>query len=261
MRFEEIQATLKQVGIENARWEATLLVEKFGSDVPNAIVARRCSGYPLQYILGEWDFYKETYEVNESCLIPRSDTEILVEQAIKMLPNGARFVDLCTGSGCVAISTLASRGDTAAVAVELFPGTLQLAHRNAQKNGVAARFFPLQADVLQAPPDALPRGSFDAILSNPPYINNDVVPTLQREVGFEPAAALCGGADGLDFYRAILEKWLCLLKPAGLVLFEIGYDQGDALRGLGKAAGFAVDILQDYGKNDRVAVLKAPGRD
>ena len=260
MIFEEIQATLKQAGIENARWEAALLVEAFGNDVPDAFVTRRCNGYPLQYILGEWAFYKETYEVNENCLIPRPDTEILVEQAIKMLPNGARFVDLCTGSGCVAISTLATRADTTAVAIDLFADTLQLAQKNALRNGVAARFSPLQADVLQSPPCALPQGSFDAILSNPPYINNDVVPTLQREVSFEPAAALCGGADGLDFYRAILEKWVCLLKPTGVVLFEIGYDQGDALRKLGNAAGFAVEILQDYGKNDRVAVLKPLSR-
>ena len=246
---------LRLAGIENAALEARLLCEAFEGEALQNAVKRRQAHYPLQYILGSWAFYRETYEVNEHCLIPRSDTEILVEEAVKILPNGAHFLDLCTGSGCVAISTLANRSDTCATAIDLFPETLALAARNAARNSTAARLSFLQADVLCAPPEALAAGSFDAILSNPPYIKNDVVPTLQREVGFEPQAALLGGVDGLDFYRAILSKWCCLLKPKGMLLLEIGYDQKEQITALAAAHGFGCTVKKDFGGNDRVAVL------
>ena len=126
MTQQEIAAILKAAGIENATWEARLLFEALSGEALTRAVERRKEHYPLQYILGEWYFYRECYEVSEDCLIPRSDTEILVDVAIKMLPNGARFLDLCTGSGCVAISTLANRTDTVAKAVDLFPKTLAL---------------------------------------------------------------------------------------------------------------------------------------
>ena len=256
MNVQELAARLRAAGIENHAGEARLLVESFQGDALTAALERRLSHYPLQYILGEWPFYREAYEVNEHCLIPRSDTEILVEEAIKTLGNGARFLDLCTGSGCIAVSTLASRPDTVAVAVDLFPETLALATRNAAKNGVAERFTPIRQDVLQGPDGVFAAASFDAILANPPYIPNDVVPTLQREVGFEPQAALAGGSDGLDFYRAILEKWCHLLTPDGVILFEIGYDQGAALTALAAAAGLTCTVKKDYGGNDRVAILR-----
>lgn len=256
MTQQEIAAKLTAAGIENAAWEAKLLCEHLSGDALTQAVTRRGERYPLQYILGEWYFYRECYEVNEDCLIPRSDTEILVDTAIKMLPNGARFLDLCTGSGCVAISTLANRTDTVASAVDLFPKTLALAARNAGKNGVAARIDFLCHSVLTPPPASLAVGSFDAILSNPPYIQNDVVPTLQREVGFEPSAALMGGADGLDFYRAILEKWYVLLKPQGLLILEIGYDQGKAVTDLAVALGLSSTVKKDFGGNDRVVILQ-----
>lgn len=256
MTQQEIAAKLTAAGIENAAWEAKLLCEHLSGEALIQAVARRCEHYPLQYILGEWYFYRECYEVSEHCLIPRSDTEILVDTAIKMLPNGARFLDLCTGSGCVAISTLANRTDTVATAVDLFPQTLALASRNATKNGVGTRIDFLCHDVLTPPPASLGHSSFDAILSNPPYIQNDIVPTLQREVGFEPSAALMGGADGLDFYRAILEKWCVLLKPQGLLILEIGYDQGKALQDLAAAFGFSSTVKKDFGGNDRVVILQ-----
>lgn len=256
MTQQEIAARLTAAGIENAAGEARLLCEHLSGEALIQAVARRCEHYPLQYILGEWYFYRECYEVSEDCLIPRSDTEILVDTAIKMLPNGARFLDLCTGSGCVAISTLASRNDTVAMAVDLFPKTLALAARNANKNGVETRIDFMCHDVRTPPPASLECSSFDAILSNPPYIQNDVVPTLQREVSFEPSAALMGGADGLNFYRAILEKWCVLLKPQGLLILEIGYDQGRALTDLAAAHGYSCAIKKDFGGNDRVVILQ-----
>ena len=259
MELFEIEAALKNANIENAKGEARMLREYFSGDALREAVARRCTHYPLQYLLGEWDFYRERYEVAPACLIPRSDTEILVDAAVKRLPQGAHFLDLCTGSGCVAISTLANRTDTTAVAVDLFEETLALAARNGVRNGVADRLTLRLADVLQAPAAGFisQNGCFDAILSNPPYIRDEVVPTLQTEVSYEPAAALCGGADGLDFYRAILQKWRVLLKPAGFIAFEIGFDQGNALCQLATEYGFSCTVLRDYGGCDRVALLTA----
>ena len=256
MTEQDIIAKLAAAGIENARGEARLLLEAFSGEALPAAVERRCTRYPLQYILGEWHFYREVYEVNENCLIPRSDTEILVDTAVKMLPNGARFLDLCTGSGCVAISLLANRTDTVGFGVDLFPEAVELAGRNGKKNGVQGRLSLFCHDVLTPPPPSLADARFDAILSNPPYIKNEILPTLQAEVLFEPQAALAGGTDGLDFYLAILEKWCTLLKPGGLVLFEIGYDQGDALVGLAAAHGFTATVGKDLGGNDRVVILK-----
>ncbi|MBQ9801497.1 MAG: peptide chain release factor N(5)-glutamine methyltransferase [Clostridia bacterium] len=256
MNREKITARLLEAGIENAAGEAALLTEAFDNEALTRAVERRCAHYPLQYILGTWDFYRERYKVNEHCLIPRSDTEILVDTAIKMLPNGAHFLDLCTGSGCVAISTLANRPDTVATAIDLFPQTLALATENAQSNNVSARFTPLLANVLEAPPNLLFRDTFAAILSNPPYIRDEVVPTLQQEVAHEPRAALCGGPDGLDFYRAILEKWTALLSRDGAVLFEIGYDQKQDITALAAKYGYTCDVKKDFGGNDRVAILR-----
>ena len=252
MDFEQVKSALAAAGIENAAQEAELLCEAFAGDALRLALERRIAREPLQYILGKWWFYREEYEVDENCLVPRPDTEILVEKAIARLPRDACFLDLCTGSGCVAISTLASRPDCSAVAVDLFPGTLELARRNAVRNNVAQRVELLQADVLTPPPVL---GLFDAILSNPPYIRADVMPTLSAEVKREPAAALCGGEDGLDFYRAILQKWSVLLKPDGFILFEIGYDQASALCDLAKKHGLQATVYRDYGGNDRTVLL------
>lgn len=256
MTERQIQTALLAAGVENASGEAALLAKKFTGEALAGAVARRCQGYPLQYLLGEWVFYRETYEVSEDCLIPRSDTEILVEKAVSFLPQGANFLDLCTGSGCIAISTLCARPDASAVAVDVFARTLALAGRNACRNGVGERVRFLQADVLALPPVTLQQGTFDAILCNPPYIRADIMPTLQREVRHEPAAALCGGADGLDFYRAVLARWRSLLTLGGFFLFEIGYDQAAALTSLGKKYGFSATVWRDYGGNDRVVKLE-----
>ena len=256
MNEEQVRSILAAAGIESARFEARLLVDSFEGEALLSAVEKRCGGYPLQYILGEWDFYRETYEVSEDCLIPRADTELLVEKAVATLPHGARALDLCTGSGCVAISTLCARFDVSAIGIDLFENTLALAKRNAARNGVVDRFTPMCADVLQSPPTTLERGAFSAILSNPPYIRADVMPTLQKEVQYEPKAALCGGEDGLDFYRSILDQWTCLLAPNGFILFEIGYDQAQTLTELGQKKGMTVSVFADLGGNDRVVLLR-----
>ena len=272
MTYREICAQLRESGIDNAEWDAAILIEHFckidASLVPTlptrdynahglaAAVETRCARYPLQYLIGAWDFYRQTYEVSPDCLIPRSDTEILVEQAIALLPPNAVFADLCTGSGCIAISILAERPDTRALAVEKFAATLELAKRNAARNGVSDRFSPLQSDVLT--PAFLPSESrFDAIISNPPYIPRRVLSTLEPELTAEPIAALDGGEDGLIFYRSILSSCKKSLKKNGFFLFEIGYDQADALTHIAQQTGFSsVHVLKDYGKNDRAVLIK-----
>ena len=257
-------------GIENAEFEATLLISFFCKKSRAEIFAKpefqytekalfdavdkRCERYPLQYIFGEWDFYGETYTVNENCLIPRSDTELLVEHAIKNLPEGARFADLCTGSGCIAISTLVHRPDTRAVGLDLFPKTVDLAEHNAKRNHVDDRFEVICADLLGKNPFG--NGEFDAIISNPPYIRTSVVDTLEEELFSEPRAALDGGEDGLVFYKKILSDYKNSLKKGGFILFEIGFDQNDDIKKLASRYGFECEVCRDLSGNPRMAVLK-----
>ena len=270
MTYQEICLRLSCAGIENAEWDAVLLLEHFcgvemrllrgepekeySSDALESAVKKRESRYPLQYLLGEWQFYRQTYEVGPDCLIPRPDTEILVEEAIKLLPRGAYFADLCTGSGCIAVSVLAERQDTRALAVDKFPNTLDMAKRNARRQGVEDRMEALCADVLS--PVMVSGLPLDAILSNPPYIPTADLEGLSREVKAEPRVALDGGEDGLLFYRKILQMQADCLKPEGFILFEVGYDQAEAVVALGKKAGFySSRIIKDYGGNQRVVYL------
>ncbi len=267
MKLSELTAALTNGGIENARHEARLMFAHFGYFPPASLVGcdpdldtpalkealvRRLRREPLQYILGEVAFYNETYRVTPDCLIPRADTELLVEWAVTLLPRGARFADLCTGSGCIAISTLASRTDTTADAYDISEGALRLAEENAVRNGVKERFHICQCDLLTTPLD----GIYDALLSNPPYIVRDVVDTLAPEVQFEPRIALDGGKDGMNFYRALLTNNLAHLVPYGYVLFEIGYDQAETITCLAKAHHMTCRIKRDLGGNPRLAILQ-----
>ena len=272
MTYRQLCVLLQEAQIENAEWDALCLMEHFLSLTPSLLraapdrnyenenledaVRRRVAHEPLQYILGEWDFYRQKYEVSPNCLIPRSDTEILVENAVRLLPIRAHFADLCTGSGCIAISTLAERPDTTAVALEKFPATLVLAMRNATKNGVDNRFCGILEDVLNTPVRIVEHAPFDAILSNPPYIPTADIEKLSPEVHAEPMSALDGGNDGLIFYRAILKNYAPLLKEDGFFLFEIGYDQANDLTTLAKEHNFAhVRIIRDLGGRDRVVYI------
>lgn len=272
MTWQEICECLRAGGVENPQWDAELLLEHFchasraailaspNTDYPSAALAdavhRRAARYPLQYLLGEWQFYRQVYEVSPDCLIPRSDTELIVETAVRLLPRAAHFADLCTGSGCIAVSTLAERPDTTALALEKFPRTLALATRNAARNGVSERFTPHLADLFNDTP--IPNDvKFDAILSNPPYIRPDVIAGLEPELSAEPLAALDGGLDGLDFYRRILALAPAHLTPNGFVLLEIGFDQAEDLRALASVYGFCVEsVLRDLGGCDRAVLLR-----
>ena len=270
MTYHEITKALENAEIENYRAEAAMLICRFCSinqaelllrrdedfdspELENAVI-QRISHYPLQYILGYWEFCHETYRVTKDTLIPRADTEKLVELATRLLPERARFADLCTGSGCVAISTLASRTDCRAVAVDLFPNTLEIARENAEQNGVGDRLGFLEADVLSpAFMDGL--GTFDAILSNPPYIETEQLSLLEPELAFEPNAALDGGDDGLKFYRVIIGEYGKYLAPNGFMLLEIGCDQAKAVSTIAAHAGYRCEVYKDFGGNDRVAYL------
>lgn len=264
MTYTEICDMLERAGIENSRWEARLLIEEllfefseekdYKSEKLECAVARRCERYPLQYIIGKWWFARCELEVDENCLVPRPDTELLVELAMKRLPEGAVFADLCTGSGCIAIALLDLRADTNAYAVELYPKTLELACRNSVKNNVSDRFEGVLGDVLKK--QTLGGRSFNAIISNPPYIRQDVIPTLEKEVQSEPHVALDGGEDGLIFYRAIVENFADNLTPEGFFLFEIGYDQAEDIKMIAAENGFSCEIYKDLGGCDRAALLR-----
>ena len=275
--YRSLRRALQDAGIDGAGDEAALLLSRFcgvsrtacladpdkvhhGVGLDDA-VARRLTRYPLQYILGTWDFFGCTFAVNEHCLIPRPDTECLVEMAIRTLPTGSFVADLCTGSGCIAVALLKARPDVRAVALELYPETLALAVENAARNGVGDRLIPIGADLLKDGVASLqPLAPFDAIISNPPYIPGRVVDALAPELFFEPRAALAGGEDGLTFYRAILTNYAGLVKPNGRILLEIGYDQADAMADLAHTyvpnAAFSVE--KDLGGNDRVVDICLP---
>lgn len=270
MTYNEICMALAEAEIENNRGEASMLIchfcninqaelllrrdEDFDSPELEDAVVKRCSHYPLQYILGFWDFCNESYRVTENTLIPRQDTEKLVELATKLLPENARFIDLCTGSGCVAISTLAARRDLRAVAVDLFEETLAIARENAERNSVGERVGFIAADVLN--PDFMSElGKFDFILSNPPYIETQHVGLLDEELSYEPRAALDGGDDGLDFYRVIISSYGKYLSEGGKMLLEIGCDQAKAVASICASNGYKCEVFKDYGGNDRVAFV------
>ncbi len=267
MTLSDLTTALANGGIECARHEAKLLFSRFGDVSPAALLvgnptctspalddalARRLRGEPLQYILGEVGFFHETYRVTPACLIPRADTELLVEYATETLPRGAHFADLCTGSGCIAISTLAARTDLTADAYDISEDALTLAKENAVHNGVAERLNFQKRDLLLYGID----GMFDAILSNPPYIVREVIDGLAPELTYEPRIALDGGEDGLDFYRAILHHNLPHLAPDGMILFEIGYDQEEAIKELATAREMTCEVKRDLGGNPRLAILK-----
>ena len=271
MTYNEISLALAEAGIENNRGEAAMLIcrfcninkaelmmhgkdEDYNSEELDAAVIKRCSHYPLQYILGYWDFCNETYRITRDTLIPRQDTEKLVELAVKLMPQKARFIDLCTGSGCVAISTLAARPDCHAVAVDLFEKTLEIARENAETNGVGDRIGFDREDVLS--PEFMDRlGDFDCILSNPPYIETEQISELDEELFFEPRAALDGGDDGLNFYRVIIGSYGKYLRPGGMMLLEIGCDQAKAVTEIAYRSGYRCEVYKDYGGNDRVAYI------
>lgn len=213
------------------------------------LLEKRKNHIPLQYLTGTQEFMGLEFFVNPAVLIPRQDTETLVEQALAVTEKGDDILDMCTGSGCILISLLKNKEGTKGVGVDISDEALKTAKKNAMHNGVAAKW--LHSDVFSAL-----KGSFDVIVSNPPYIATSVLETLMPEViKFEPIGALDGHEDGLFFYKKIVEKAGEYLKGKKYLLFEIGYDQGKAVSELMRGAGFMdVKVIKDYSGNDRVVM-------
>lgn len=212
------------------------------------LLAKRAEHIPLQQLTGEQEFMGLTFSVNEHVLIPRQDTEVLVEEVMKNLHDGFRILDLCTGSGCILLSLLHYSNDCSGVGADLSEEALEVARKNAEQLGESSALF-VQGDLF-APVE----GKFEIIVSNPPYICSDVIPTLMEEVReHEPMQALDGGADGLDFYRKIIQGAKEHLCGGGQLFFEIGYDQGEAVQRLMEQAGYReVECVQDFAGLDRV---------
>ncbi len=215
------------------------------------LLQRRAGRIPLQHILGYQDFMGLSFRVNENVLIPRQDTEILVEEALRFLRDGFFICDMCTGSGAILISLLHYSNDCTGVGVDISHKALAVAKQNAadllgEKNANAAF---VQSDLF-----ADVDGRFDMIVSNPPYIASDVIAGLEPEVkDFEPLLALDGGPDGLFVYRRLVQDARAHLKRGGLLFLEIGYDQAKDVSTLLEANGFQeIEVTKDYGGNDRV---------
>lgn len=208
---------------------------------------KRAEHVPLQYIVGETEFMGLRFKVNSSVLIPRQDTETLVEEALKAVKPGMKVLDLCTGSGCIIISILHNVPGVEGYAIDISKQALNVAKENAKLNDVSVMFE--RSDVFDHV-----TGTYDVIVSNPPYIPTMEILKLMPEVQtFEPMEALDGKEDGLYFYRRIIDKAKDYLNPQGHLLFEIGYDQGEAVSALMKEAGFCdVQVVKDLAHHDRV---------
>ena len=271
--YEQGCRTLQAAGIEEAALDARLLLEAVcGTDRNDLLVhgeqqvapeaeekylnwiRQRAEHIPLQQLTGEQDFMGLTFTVNEHVLIPRQDTEILVEEVLKELHDGMRVLDMCTGSGCILLSLLHYSNDCEGLGVDLSAEALEVAGRNVLKvltpeKAEHAHF--LQSDLFEKV-----EGKFEIIVSNPPYIASAEVEKLMPEVrDHEPRMALDGTEDGLYFYRRIIEEAGKHLVSSGMLFFEIGYDQGQAVSELMRARGYLeVQVVQDYAGLDRVVL-------
>ncbi len=214
------------------------------------LIEKRASHMPLQYITGRQEFMGLEFEVNENVLIPRQDTELLVEEVLKVCKDKS-VIDVCTGSGCIIISLLKLGNIKNAVGTDISEKALQIASRNAKMHNVDAKF--IQSDLFENVV-----GNYDIIISNPPYIKSEELMSLMPEVrDYEPKHALDAGATGLIFYEKIIEDIDRYLNPEGNVFFEIGYDQGEAVEDMLHKAGFIdINIIKDLNKLDRVVYAR-----
>lgn len=263
---------LKEAEIGEAQLDARLLLEEVCGTDHNTLLChgdrevseaeeeqyrkaleQRAVHVPLQHLLGYQDFMGLRFQVNEYVLIPRQDTEILVEEAMRYLHDGMRILDLCTGSGCILLSLLHYSNDCEGVGVDISQEALQVAAQNAELLGIRADF--LKSDLYEKV-----TGKFDLLVSNPPYIERKVIPTLMEEVReYDPYIALDGGEDGLDFYRRIIGGAQDYLKRGGQILMEIGSRQAQAVSELLYEAGFKeIDVCKDFAGLDRVVSGRLP---
>ena len=223
------------------------------------MLERRLKGEPLAYIAGSWEFYGLPFTVTPDVLIPRIDTEVLVAcvvRAIRAFGMKGRVLDLCCGSGCIACAVASELPAARVVAADISLPALDIARKNIKDNKLASRIITIHADAKTWPPMSI--GSFDVIASNPPYIASEEILTLDSSVrDHEPLGALDGGADGLDFYRAIIKYWTITLRPNGMMMFEVGEGQADAVKKMLLGAGYvAVQTVKDTLGVERVVIGK-----
>ena len=210
-------------------------------------VERHLNGEPVAYLIGEWDFYGLTLSVSEDVLIPRVDTEVLAEAAIADVKSlgACRTLDLCAGSGCVGLAVAANAPECRVLLGEVSERAARICRQNIQRCGLSSRVSVMTMDALQPPPRSI--GEFACIVCNPPYIPRAEIAGLERSVkDFEPYLALCGGEDGLDFYRAISRRWREALTDNGRLYFEVGMGQADAVLRIMRSEGFGdIQVIPD----------------
>lgn len=263
---------LENNNIENSKFEAQSLLQKaFSLDRVGFImhktdkadencshnflkfIEKRISGEPLQYILGEWSFMGFDFKVGRGVLIPRDDTEVVVNLCIDFLENRTdkKTVDLCSGSGAIAVA-LDKISGAEVTAVEIDETAFSYLETNVKENNSSVK--PVMADALEIC-ETFADGELDLIVSNPPYIKSSDIETLQKEVRLEPRLALDGGEDGCDFYREIVSRWSRKLKKGGALAFELGENQADAVKALMTDKGFSdFKILLDFGGVQRAII-------
>ena len=278
--YEYGKRTLEAAGVAEAALDARLLLEYICHTDRNelivhadrnrsgmeeqfyrTVIEKRAERVPLQHITGEQEFMGLSFRVNEHTLIPRQDTEILVEEAMRHLVDGMRILDMCTGSGCILLSLLKYSNECEGIGVDISEMALEVARENAARLQLSAAFL---AGDLFAPLESLEaertvRGGrhgvlFDMVVANPPYIETGVIAALMPEVrAHEPLAALDGGEDGLSFYRRITTQAPAYMQRGAYLFFEIGCGQAQAVTALMQETGFGgIEVLRDYAGLDRV---------
>lgn len=277
--YEKGKSALATAGIDEAELDARLLLEFVcGTDRNTLLVHgdrdvtpqeeadyimllhKRESRYPLQQLTGVQNFMGLDFCVNEHVLIPRQDTEILVEEVLQNLHDGMHILDMCTGSGCILISLLHYSNNCTGVGADISAEALEVAKQNAARllegeiRSIPDMDGVHEIELIKSDLFENITGQFDMIVSNPPYIQTSVIDTLMPEVrDHEPRLALDGSEDGLLFYRKIVQESVIYLKQGGMLFFEIGYDQGEAVSQLMEQSGFLeVRVIKDYGGLDRV---------
>lgn len=257
--YLDTRQRLRKAGIESAQLEARELIcyvtgkslddlirdSRLYAPRPveqklESLLSRRLEGEPVAYILGEWNFYGLTLDIDHTVLIPRPDTEIIAERAIelaKMAGEHARVLDLCSGSGCIGLAVAQHAENCRVVLADLSEDAIRLSRKNARRNELQSRVTCIRLDAREDPPDLL--WDFNLIVCNPPYIRTGDLATLDPSVrNYEPMLALDGGEDGLDFYRVIAKKWKPALRRTGTILFEVGYDQAEDVAAILSQCGY-----------------------
>ena len=274
---------LRQEGVESYNLEARILVAKAANkpvaellrdlnlyaspvieETVQDFIRRRLAGEPVAYITGTWEFYGLPMLVTPDVLIPRMDTEVLVDTAKELLVGrkmDARILDLCCGSGCITCALAHELPATKLVAVDISASALEVCRKNIALNRLNTRAITMQADATFSPPLGI--GQFDMLVSNPPYIASDEILTLDASVrDYEPVWALDGGENGLRFYKSIIKFWKSVLRPGGFLLFEVGEGQAEEVREMLLAGGFeSADTRKDTLGVDRVVFGRLSAQD